>query len=59
MAEHDVPGVVRTARDVDRQLKEMEGVIATGDGTIIDAAVSGVDIPGAIARMRGIEPLIL
>jgi hypothetical protein len=59
MAEHDVLGMVRTARDVDRQLKDMEGVIATGDGNIIDAAVSVVDIPGAIARMRGFEPLIL
>ena len=46
-------------RDVDRQLKEMEGVIATGDGNIIDAAVSVVDIPGAIARMGGFEPRIL
>jgi hypothetical protein len=59
MAEHDVRGMVRTARDVDRQLKGMEGVIATGDGNIIDAAVSVVDIPGAIARLRGFEPLIL
>ena len=59
MAEHDVPGMVRTAQDVDRQLKEMEGVIATGDGTIIDAAVNVVDIPGAIAKMRGVEPFIL
>ena len=59
MAEHDVLGMVRTARDVDRQLKEMKGVIATGDGNIIDAAVSVVDIPGAVARMRGFEPRIL
>ena len=58
MAEHDVPGMVRTAQDVDRQLKEMKGVIATGDGTIIDAAVSVVDLPGAIAGMNEIEPLI-
>ena len=59
MAEHDVPGIVRTALDVDRQLKEMEGVIATGDGTIIDAAVNVVDIPGAVAKLRGVEPFIL
>ncbi|MGD0951078.1 MAG: DUF434 domain-containing protein [Methanotrichaceae archaeon] len=59
MAEHDVLGMVGTARDVDRQLKEMKGVIATGDGTIIDAVVRVVDIPGAIARMNEIEPLIL
>ena len=39
--------------------KKMEGVIATGDGNMIDAAISVVDIPGAIARMRGVEPLIL
>lgn len=57
MAEHDVLGMVRTAQDVDRQLKEMKGVIATGDGTIIDAAVKVVDLPGAIAGMKEIEPL--
>lgn len=59
MAEHDVLGMVRTAQDVDRQLKEMKGVIATGDGTIIDAAVKVVDLPGAIAGMKEIEPLTL
>lgn len=59
MAEHDVRGMARTARDVDRQLKGMEGVIATGDGNIIDAAVSVLDIPEAIARLRGFKPLIL
>jgi hypothetical protein len=59
MTEHDVTGLVRTARDVDHRLKEMEGVIATGDGNIIDAAEKIVDIPGVISRMRGIEPLIL
>jgi hypothetical protein len=58
MAEHDVLGMVRTAQDVDRQLKEMKGVIATGDGTIMDAAVSVVDIPGAIATINEIEPLV-
>lgn len=57
MAEHDVLGMVRTAQDVDRQLKEMKGFIATGDGTIIDAAVKVVDLPGAIAGMKEIEPL--
>lgn len=59
IAEHDVPGMVRTAKDVDRQLKRSEGLIATGDGNIIDAAISVVDIPGTIARKRGIEPLVL
>lgn len=59
IAEHDVPGMVRTVKDVDRQLKRSEGLIATGDGNIIDAAISVVDIPGTIARKRGIEPLVL
>lgn len=59
MAEHDVPGIVRTARDVDRQLKRSEGLIATGDGNIIDEAISVVDIPGVIAGARGVEPLVL
>lgn len=59
MAEHGVPGIVRTARNVDFQLKEIKGLIATADGNIIDEALSVVDIPGIIARMSGIELLIL
>jgi hypothetical protein len=59
MAEYEVPGTARTARDVDFQLKEMNGVIATADGSIIDAMASVTDIPGEIARRRGVEPLVL
>jgi hypothetical protein len=59
MAEHEVPGTARTVRDVDFQLKEMDGVIATADGSIIDAVVAVVDIPGEIARRRGLKPLLL
>jgi hypothetical protein len=59
MAEHKVPGIARTVRDVDFQLKEMDGVIATADGSIIDAAIEVTDIPGEIARRRGVNPLIL
>lgn len=59
MAEHEVPGTARTAKDADFQLKEMGGVIATADGSIIDAVVAVADIPGEIARKRGFKPLIL
>lgn len=59
MAEREVPGTTRTARDVDFQLKEMDGVIATADGNIIDAALAVADMPGEIARRRGFKSLIL
>jgi hypothetical protein len=59
MTKRDVPGTVRTAKDVDHQLKIMNGVIATSDGNVIDAAHFVVDIPGEIARRMGISPLAL
>jgi hypothetical protein len=59
MAEHEISGTARTTQDVDRQLKKIEGVIATADGNVIDAATEVVDIPREIARMRGTKPLIL
>jgi len=59
MVKHEISGIARTTQNVDRQLKEIEGVIATADGNVIDAATEVVDIPREIARMRGIKPLIL
>jgi hypothetical protein len=59
MTNRDVPWTARTARDVDHQLKLMKGVIATSDGNVIDAAQFVVDIPGEIARRRGVNPLAL
>ncbi len=59
MGKRGVPGTARTARDVDHQLKFAEGVIATGDGNVIDAVSCVVDIPGLIALKKGITPVVL
>lgn len=59
MGERNIPGTARTVRDVDRQLKLAEGIIATGDGNVIDAVSCVVDIPGQIASRRGISPVAL
>lgn len=59
MDERSIPGTARTVRDVDRQLKSAEGIIATGDGNVIDAVSSVVDIPGLIASRMGINPVAL
>jgi hypothetical protein len=59
MAENGVPGTARTVQDVDRQLKECDGIVATSDGNVIDAASLVVDVPAEIARRLGVEPLIL
>ncbi len=55
MAMKGVPGTARTANDVDHQLKVANGVVATGDGNVIDAAFLVVDIPGEIARKKGAD----
>ncbi len=59
MSECGIPGTARTVRDVDRRLKSAEGIIATGDGNVIDAVSCVVDIPGQIALKRGIRPVAL
>jgi hypothetical protein len=59
MAEHRVPGTASTMQDVDRQLKECNGIVATGDGNVIDASSQAMDIPAEIARRLGLEPFIL
>jgi hypothetical protein len=59
MVKHGLPGTARTARDVDHQLKIAEGIIATGDGNVIDAVSCVADIPGQIALKRGINPVSL
>ncbi len=59
IAEDGIAGTARTVQDVDRQLKDCGGIVATSDGNVIDAATQVVDIPAEIARRRGIELLIL
>ncbi|MEM0499204.1 MAG: DUF434 domain-containing protein [Methanothrix sp.] len=52
-----VPGTARTARDVDRALKNSSAVVATSDGIIIDHVSSALDIPALIARRMMVEPI--
>lgn len=59
MRDLGVHGTAVTSRSADRELKIAGEVVATGDGSIIDAVPIAVDIPRAIARMRGIVPVRL
>lgn len=59
MAERDLPGEARCARDVDHQLKACGSIVASSDGNVIDAASDVIDLPAEIARGRGISPLLL
>lgn len=59
MAERNLPGTARTEKFVDYQLKTAEGAVATADGNVIDSAMCAIDIPGRIAEMRGIVPVVL
>lgn len=52
-----IPGTARTARDVDRSLKNSSAVVATSDGIIIDHVSSALDIPALIARRMMVEPI--
>jgi hypothetical protein len=59
MAERAIPGAARCARDVDHQLKVCGSIVASSDGNVIDAASNVIDLPGEIARRRGISPLLV
>ncbi len=59
MAERGFMGKARTVKDVDNQLKILEGIVATSDGNIIDCARSVVDLPAEIVKRRGLELLIV
>ena len=59
MAERALPGAARCARDVDHQLKTCGSIVASSDGNVIDAVSSVIDLPGEIARGRGISPLLV
>jgi Uncharacterized conserved protein len=53
MAEVDIRGAAETAKDVDRRLKACRSVVATADGTIIDAVSSVIDLPGEVGPEAG------
>jgi len=59
MADLDLPGSAKTARDADRRLKLAASPVATADGAIIDAASEAVDIPAEVANRRGIKAVVL
>lgn len=59
MADLDLPGSAKTARDADRRLKLAASPVATGDGAIIDAASEVVDIPGEVANRREIKAAVI
>jgi len=54
-----IRGTVKTAPDVDRQLKFAKSVVATGDGCIIDAADQVIDLPAELARRMNLEIIVL
>ncbi|MCJ7443337.1 MAG: DUF434 domain-containing protein [Methanotrichaceae archaeon] len=59
MAKRGLIGTARTVKDVDNQLKILDGVVATSDGSIIDCARRVVDLPAEVVRRRGLELLII
>jgi hypothetical protein len=59
MVERSLAGTARTVMDVDRQLKSAEGIVATADGNVIDVVPFAIDLPGQIARKKGISPIVL
>ena len=59
MTEYNICGTAETTKDADYLLKRVDGVIATGDGNIIDSADLVVDIPREIAGRRAIKTITL
>ena len=59
MAEHEVPGSAKTAKEVDRRLKLADRPVATGDGAIIDEACEAIDLPAEVAMRRRIKVVVL
>ncbi len=53
---HEVKGDAQTAENVDKKLiqlaKELDGVVATSDGIIIDKVECALDIPGYVSRVK-------
>jgi hypothetical protein len=57
MAKRGLDWTARTVRDVDRQLKMAQGIVATADGNVIDASSQVIDLPYTIAKRKGISIL--
>lgn len=54
LAEAGLPGVARAVSGPDRELAAFDGVTASGDRAVLDAAAKPLDLAGAI--IRGLEP---
>lgn len=54
-----LPGTAEAVRDVDGRLKAAQGVVATGDGNIIDSAMEVTDLPCQVARRHHIRPVTI
>lgn len=59
MADYEVSGCAKTAKDVDKRLKLATSPVATGDGAIIDAATKAIDLPAEVANRQHIKAIIL
>lgn len=59
MAERQLCGVAKTARNVDHLLKTAKRIILTSDGNVIDSVDYIMDLPAEIGRRSGMKPLIL
>jgi hypothetical protein len=57
MAKRGLDWTARTVRDVDRQLKMAQGIVATADGNVIDASSQVIDLAYTIAKRKGISIL--
>ena len=59
MAQMGLEGDALCLRDVDRQLKCCQKIVASSDGIVIDSAPEAIDLPAEIARRRGIKATII
>jgi hypothetical protein len=59
IAIYGLTGTAKTTKDVDRQLKVVEGIIATSDGNILDSSARVVDLPAEILKRLGLEPKVI
>ena len=59
MAQMGLEGDALCLRDVDRQLKCCQKIVASSDGIVIDSSPEAIDLPAEIARRRGIGARII
>jgi hypothetical protein len=52
-------GEARTVADPEKELAAFEGIVASGDGPLIDAALRPLDLAGAIIRAMEPRPAMI